>query len=483
MENSKLSNGQIKKCEIVVIGGGPAGYTSAIRLGQLGKKVVLVEKGHLGGICLNVGCIPSKALIHVADLYHKTKHSSKIGIEANNVNLDLKKMQIWKEGIVTKLRNGIEFLCKSNNVELIRGSASFLSNTQISISLNDGTNITLKFESAIIATGSIPMDVASAKLNEINIIGSSEALNTNEIPKRILVVGSGYIGMELSTFYAKIGSSVTIAERSDDLLKLIDLDLRDVVRKRANELGITFLFNTSVVSCETDGKPNSIVTVNLKDIISGKESKIEVDKVLVAIGRKPLTEGIGLEKINVQKDARGFVVVDHKFMTTEKNIYAIGDLIGGQMLAHKGYAEGKLCSEIIAGKRDNGDIALIPYVVFSDPEIAIVGLSEEEAKKKGLKINISKYPFSALGRAAAIDDSNGFVKIIADFDTNKILGFHIVGPDASNIVGELSLTLSMGLSLENVASTIHPHPSLSEAIGEAAELMLGKSVHFLNKKK
>ncbi|KHO45394.1 MAG: dihydrolipoamide dehydrogenase [archaeon GW2011_AR3] len=468
-----------KSCDVLVIGGGPGGYVAAIRLAQLGKKVILIEKQWLGGTCLNIGCIPSKALIHAADFYHKIKDAGKMGIGVGSVNLDLSKVQAWKNSVVAKLRNGVEYLCKVHNIEVIQGTGSLLSaNSAMAKMTNE--EIEIDFQQAILATGSTPIAFPGIDFDGEKIISSNHALELQEAPKNVVVIGGGYIGIEIGTFFAKAGSKVTIVERYPDLLMQTDRDIVDVVKHRKSMLGITVIPNTAVQGMDKTG-PN--VKLRLKDLASNNESEVEADKVFIAIGRKPLTHGIGLESVKVELDQKGFIKVNERFQTTESSIYAIGDLIGNPMLAHKAFMEGKMCAEIVAGARKEKETVTIPAVIFSDPEIAMVGLSETDAKTQGIEVKVSKFPFSALGRAFTMNDTAGFVKIVADAKTSKILGFHIVGPEASNLIGESSLALRLGAGLEEISSTVHPHPTLSEALGQAADLMLGKCVDFVEKKK
>jgi dihydrolipoamide dehydrogenase len=468
-----------KTCDVLVIGGGPGGYVAAIRLGQLGKRVIIVEKEWIGGTCLNIGCIPSKALIYAADFYNRMKTSSQMGIETPSVSLNMEKLQEWKDGVVKKLRTGTEYLLKTNHVEIIMGTASLFSSRSAKVASQSG-EVEIGFDKAILATGSKTIQVPGLEFDGDKIISSNDALVLKQVPKNVLVVGGGYIGIEIGTFFAKVGSEVVIAEKMPDILMQTDRDVVEVVKKRKMELGVKVMPNTSVVSLEkrADG-----LSVKLRDASSGQETTLSVDKLFVAVGRKPNTEGLGLENTKVERDERGFVKVNDSFETAEPNIYAVGDLIGNPMLAHKGFMEGKMCAEVIAGGQSKRSEIIIPAVIFSDPEIAMVGLSENDAQKQGISVTVSRFPFSALGRAFTMNSTQGFVKVVADAHTKKILGFHIVGPEASNLIGESALALNLRAELEDISRTVHPHPTLSEALGEAADLMLGKCVHFIDKKK
>jgi dihydrolipoamide dehydrogenase len=458
-----------EKAEVVVIGAGPGGYVAAIRAAQLGKKVALIEEDKLGGICLNYGCIPSKAMIYASDLLDKIKSSSAMGINVGKATMDFQKMQKWKDSVVNKLINGIDTLCKGNMITVVKGHASFQSSNKLKIGNNDSLG-SIEFEKAILATGSKPVELPNMKFYKEKIISSTEALYLDKIPKKLGVIGGGYIGLELGTVYAKLGSKVSVIEMADQLLPGIDPKIARTVHNNLEKLNVKIYLDSKAEKFE-----------NNKLLISTKKSNtsIDADKVLVAVGRCPNTKNLGLENTKVTLDDRGFVNVNNNLLTGDKNIYAIGDISEGPMLAHKASYQGKFAAEIIAGKRKNYEQSLVPSVIFTDPEIATVGMSELEAKEKGIRAKVGKFPFSVSSRAMTRNETEGFVKIISSPD-NKVLGVEIVGVEASNLISEAALAIKMGSTLEDLASTIHPHPTLSESLMEAAEATMGKAVHILN---
>lgn len=462
-------NGNTMKTEVAVIGAGPGGYVAAIRLAQLGKKVILIEEDKLGGVCLNYGCVPSKAMITASSLFGKIKTASKMGIYVGAVAVDFKKMQEWKNGIVSKLNKGIEFLCKKNNVEVVKGTAFFESSNRLKIA-NNGISY-IDFEKAIIASGSKPVELPSFKFDGKKIISSSDALKLKDAPKKLVVVGGGYIGLELGTVYAKLGSKVFIIESEEQILPGFDKNIVDVIQKNLEKLNVEIYLNARADKIE-----NNNVVVNSKE--KGK-ILLDADNVLVAVGRYPNTKNLGLENTKAKLNEKGFVDVDSNLITDDKNIYAIGDVVVGPMLAHKSSMQGKFVAELIAGNKDDCE-ELVPTVVFTDPEIASVGLSEKDAQDKDIKVKIGKFPFSASSRAMTKDETQGFVKIIANEKDNKILGVQIVGSEASDLISEVTLAIKMNATLDDLASTIHPHPTLSESLMEAAEATIGKAIHILN---
>jgi len=459
-------------CQVVVVGGGPGGYVAAIRLAQLGKDVILVEKtGIMGGTCLNEGCIPSKALIHASDLAHEVRHAEGMGLSFSGVTVDLPKMVDWKNGIVKRLTGGIAFLLKKNGVEVIVGEAKFVSDRSLTVQTAEGVG-EISFEQAVISTGSSAMNLPGFEIDGQNVIGSREALDLQEIPERMTVIGGGYIGLELGSVYAKLGTKVSVVEFLPKLAPLLDDEVGLALERRLNEIGVDLYLNCKAESW-SQGSPSTVITSHPEN---GSLS-LEADKILVCIGRIPNSEGIGLENIGVETDAKGFVKVNQKMQTNVPGIYAIGDLVGGALLAHKAYQEGKVAAEVICGKPALFDNVSIPAVIYTDPEIALTGLTEKDAIEKGHEIVTGTFHFRASGRAMSLDAPDGFVKVIADKQTKQMLGIVAVGRGVSEFIGEATLALEMGAFLEDLGLTIHPHPTMSEALQEAVEAALGTAVH------
>jgi dihydrolipoamide dehydrogenase len=464
-----------QKTEATVIGGGPGGYVAAIRLGQLGKETTLVERGDLGGVCVNVGCIPSKALIRVAKLKNRLEAAKQIGVEVSDVKIDLAKVQAWKASVVSRLVSGVEFLCASNKVKLIRGEAKFVGSQQIEVKTATGIE-TIETHNTIVATGSRPVEIPGFKFDGANVISSTEALELREVPKNFVIVGAGVTGLEMATMYAQLGSKVTVIELLDQLLPGVvsDPEIIGILERAFRKLGIDYHMKSKAKEYR-DGK----VYATLED---GEESAVPCDKVLVSVGRRPNSDGLGLEKAGVKTDAHGWIQVDKKLRTNVPGIYAIGDIIGPPLFAHKASKDGTVAAEVIAGMNSEADYRGIAWAIFTDPEIASVGLTEAQAKQKGYEPIIGKFPFTALGRALIAGERDGFVKVVADKQTDIVLGVHIVGPEASDIISEAALAVEMGATLEDIAFTIHPHPTLPEAIMEAAEAAKGKAIHIVQKR-
>lgn len=468
-----MGSGNVMKAQVAVIGSGPGGYVAAIRASQLGKKTVLVEKdSKLGGICLNYGCIPSKAMIYASDFLSRIKSASNMGINADNVTMDFSRMQQWKEGIISKLNRGIDTLCKGNKIEVVNGAASFESSNRLKITNGSNTSY-IEFEKAIIATGSRPIELPNIKFDKKNVLSSTEALYLGELPESLAVIGGGYIGLELGTVYAKLGSKVSVIEMTDQILPGFDKAIVNVIQKKLEKLNVGIYLNTKAQKFE-----------NSKIIASSPEGSIsvEAEKVLVAIGRSPNTRELGLENTKVKLEPNGTIKTDNNLMTGDRNIYAIGDVSQGPMLAHKASFQGKLVAEIISGHRETYEDSVVPSVIFTDPEIATVGISEKEAEKLGIKVSVGKFPFSVSSRAMTKSETEGFVKVIADKKDGRIVGIEIVGADASDLISEASLAIKMKATLEDLSLTIHPHPTLSESLMEAAEATMGKAIHILNPK-
>lgn len=459
--------------QVAVIGAGPGGYIAAIRAAQLGKKVTLIEKdpNGLGGVCLNHGCIPSKALIYAVNTYDQKEKFLKMGMNFREATLDFAKTQAWKQANVDKLRKGIAMLMKKHGVAVIQGEASFETSRKLKIVTPKDTQH-IEFEQAILATGSYPATLEGFESDGKIVVTSREMLELKQPPKHMIVIGGGYIALELGIMYAKLGTKVTILEKFT-VLNSLDNDLLESVLKKMKELRIEMYEHTTPTRI-SKSHGRAIVYATHKE---KGDMAFEAEKILVAVGRRPNTDKIGLEKTKVQLNERGFVKVDAKRKTDDQNIYAIGDVTGAPMLAHKGFAEGKVAAEAIAELPSTFNVQNIPVVIFSDPQIASVGLTETQAKKQGQKIKIGKFPLTALGRAVSVDKSEGFVKIVVD-ETNRILGVHIVASNASDLISEAVLGIKMSFTSDDLASTIHPHPTFSEAIMEAAEAVLGKAIHI-----
>ena len=461
------------RIQALVIGSGPGGYVAAVRLGQLGKQVICVERENSGGVCLNVGCIPSKALITAAKYYdHARDHGKVMGINADGATLDFGRTQAWKSEVVTKLTGGVKLLIKGAGGKFVQGTATFVGPTTVEVQGPDG-EMRIEAEDIIIASGSRPMEIPGFKIDQKKVCDSTGALALKEVPKRIVVIGGGYIGLELGSAYAKMGSKVTIVEGTDQLLPGNDPELVSVVARKLKKSGIEVILQAKALGCE-DGKSGQVVKIDTKE---GPKS-IETDVVFVTVGRRPNTEGFGLDKAGV-KIEKGFITVDKQQRTNVPHVYAIGDVTSQPMLAHKAEKEADVAAEVIAGHKAEMDAVAIPAVIFVDPEIASVGLQEHDAVKQGKKIKVGKYGFAAHGRSLAMAETDGFVKVIADAETDEILGFGIVGAEASNLISECVLALEMGAFLPDLALTVHPHPTLGEAVMEACKAALGESPNIV----
>jgi dihydrolipoamide dehydrogenase len=459
-----------RKTEAAVIGSGPGGYVAAIRLGELGKETVLIEREKLGGVCINIGCIPSKALIRVAKLKQRIEAAKQIGLEVSGVNVDFSKVQVWKQGVVDKLVSGIEYLLKGNNVQVMKGTGRLTGPHQIEVDTSNGREV-VEANDIVIATGSRYYDLPAFKFNGTTIISTTEALSLTQVPRKLAIIGGGVSGLEMGTMYAQLGCKVVVIEMLDQLLPGTDITLVRTIERSLSKLGIEYHVKSKANEYR-DGK----IYATLED---GKEAAFEAEKVLVTVGRRPNSDGIGLEKIGVQTDSHGFIQVNKKMQTNIPGIYAIGDVVGPPMLAHKASKEGIVAAEVIAGMNSEADFHAIPGVIFTDPEIATVGLTEFQATEKGYEPVVGRFPFTALGRALLAGETEGFVKIVADKASNLVLGVHIVGPEASDMISEAALAIEMGATVEDIGLTVHPHPTLPESVMEAAEAANGKAIHIL----
>ena len=458
-------------CKALVIGGGPGGYVAGIRAGQLGLDTIVVDAEALGGTCLNVGCIPSKAVIHAADEFEKATHfanSSALGISAGKPKLDLSKTVAWKDGIVKRLTTGVGGLLKKNKVRTIKGWATFIDGKTVDVKTADGVQ-RIRAENVIIATGSIPVELPFMAFGG-NVISSTGALALDAPPKNFAIVGAGYIGLELGIAFAKFGSKVTVVEAMDRILPTYDAELTKPVAKRLKDLGVTVILGAKAKGLSKDGKALEIEQ-------NGKSESIPADKVLVTVGRKPLTEGWGRENIAIDMDGR-HIRIDDRCRTSMGGVYAIGDVTGEPMLAHRAMAQGEMVAEIIAGHNRRWDKVAIPAICFTDPEIVSCGLSPEEAKAAGHKIKTANFPFMANGRAMTMEAEDGFVRAVAREEDHLLLGLQAVGRGVSEMSAAFGLALEMGARLEDVAGTIHAHPTQGEALQEAALRTLGHALHI-----
>jgi dihydrolipoamide dehydrogenase len=463
-----------KQFDSIVIGAGPGGYVCAIRLAQLGQKVAVIEKEAMGGVCLNVGCIPSKALIHAAKTYYNTLHTNSLmGIDAKNVTLDMKKMQSWKGDVVKKLTGGVGQLVKANGGEVIRGTAKLKDKSTVEVEGADGKQ-TLTAKNIVIATGSSIMALPTVPTDGKTILDSTSALAQESVPKDMIVIGGGYIGIELGMAYAKLGAKVTVVEAMPRILMAVDAEIASVVEKKAKKLGMELLTNTKVSKLVKSSASGAELEVEIPD----KSKKVlKAEKILVAIGRVPNSKGIGLEALGVKVDAKGFIETDKQGKTNVPGLWAIGD-VQGAALAHRASMDGLVVAAAIAGEKSYKDYKVVPWVIFSDPEVAGVGLSEDEAKAKGYSVLVGKFPFAANGRALSTNEGDGLIKVVLDAKTEQILGVQMVGPDVSTQIAEAALAIEMGACAEDVIRTIHSHPTLPEAFPEAVEAAFYKSIHI-----
>jgi dihydrolipoamide dehydrogenase len=461
---------------VVVIGAGPAGYVCAIRLAQLGQKVTVVEKDQLGGTCLNVGCIPSKAMIAAGALMERIHEAKTMGITVDGVKLDLARLVAWKGEIVHKLTSGVGGLLKNHKVEHVAGTARIHDARTVKVQSPSGER-TLACDDIVLATGSVPMSIPGFDFDKKRVWSSTEALAPERIPQHLLVIGGGYIGLELGFLYRKLGSQVTVVEFTDGALPGQDKDCVRVIERSLKQHGIKLITKTAAKSYEANG-----AKLFVKVESQGKADTIECDQILCTVGRRPYSEGLGLDKVGLKVDARGFLAVDKRLRTSVPNVYAIGDLAGQPMLAHKGSKEGLVAAAVIAGQKDEYDARCVPAVIFTSPEMASVGLQEEEAKKQGREVAVGQFPFAANGRALSLLEGDGFVKVVADAKTDEVLGVHMVGPEVTELVAEAALAIEMGATTEDIARTIHAHPTLPEAVMEAAEAVHGVAIHIYQKR-
>ena len=487
--------------DVVIIGGGPGGYVCGIRCGQLGLKTLVVERDKLGGVCLNVGCIPSKALIHASKLAHKAQNGAHMGIVAKDVTVDLPTLIGWKDGIVGGLTKGVGTLLKANKTALRYGDARLAGPGQVAITDAEGKTETVRATNIVLATGSRPIEIPTLPFDGETIIDSTGALAPASLPGHLAVIGGGVIGMELGEVYARLGCKVTVIEALDRVLAVFDKDVVRPLQMKHRKLGIDHMVSTRVTGATVspagtggtagkDGKAGkgvkaskgakaSTVTLSYEDAKGAGE--LVVDRVLVAVGRRPNTGELGLETVGLQPDARGFLAVDAQQRTAAAGVWAIGDIVPGPMLAHKASKEGEICAEAMAGKPAAMDVAAIPNVVYTDPEIATVGPTLQELKDSGRALKIGKFPFGALGRAMTADATEGFARVIGDAETGQVLAVQVVGAEASELIAEAGFALEMSADLEDIALTVHAHPTMAESLMEAAKAALGEAIHSINR--
>ena len=463
-----------EKFQAVVIGGGPAGYVCAIRLAQLGLRTACIEsRGSLGGTCLNVGCIPSKSLLNLSEEFHKVKNLSNKGIEVGEVKLNLNKMMKSKDKAVTVLTKGVEFLLKKNKVTYFKGFGSFKSKNEISIKDEKNNETFIQSEKIVIATGSAPASLPGINFDEKIIVSSTGALKFDKVPKKMIVVGGGYIGLEMGSVWSRLGTEVHVIEFLDHITPGMDREVSNEFMKILKKQGLKFHMQHKVDKIKKDNSGAIVSTTNKEGI----KKDLDCEVVLVSVGRKPNTEGLNLEKIGINLDDKNRIQTDKNFMTNLNNIYAIGDVIDGPMLAHKAEDEGIAVAENIAGQSGHVNYDTIPGVIYTTPEVASIGKTEEQLNELDIKYKIGKFSFMANSRAKAIDDTEGFVKILADEKTDKVLGAHLIGPHAGELIAEIGVAMEFGASSEDIARTCHAHPTFSEAVKEAALSVDKRAIH------
>jgi len=466
-----------KSFDVIVIGGGPGGYVCAIRSAQLGFKTACIEsRGTLGGTCLNVGCIPSKSLLNLSENYHKAQREfNSLGIEASRIKLNLSKMMSNKNKSVLTLTKGVEYLFKKNKITYLKGNGSISSQNIVTVVDEFKKKSNYQTKNIVISTGSIPASLPGIKIDEKIIVSSTGALSFNKVPKELIIIGGGYIGLEMGSVWKRLGSNVTVVEFLDHIIPGMDSDISTEFLKILKKQGINFKLNSKVTAVSTV-KDQAVVDFTNNE--SAKRERIQTDKVLIAVGRKPNIEGLNLTKIGIKKDTQGRIQVNKKFQTKFENIYAIGDVIPGPMLAHKAEDEGIAVAEIIAGQAGHVNYDVIPAVIYTSPEVAAVGKTEEQLKKEKIKYKVGKFPFLANSRARVNNETEGFVKIIADEKSDKVLGAHMIGPHVGTMIAEVALAMEFGASSEDIARTCHAHPTYTEAIKEAALAVDNRPIHY-----
>ncbi|GED65908.1 dihydrolipoyl dehydrogenase [Lysinibacillus fusiformis] len=462
----------MKYIDTLVIGAGPGGYVAAIRASQMKQNVTIVEREYLGGVCSNVGCIPSKVLISVGHRFEQAKHSDDMGVVAQEIKLDWTKVQEFKKGVVSKLVGGVESLLKGNKIDIVKGEASFIDANTVRVIDGDNSQ-TYTFKNAILATGSRPVEIPTFKFTE-RVINSTGALSLLEVPQKLVVIGGGYIGTELGSAYANLGSQVTIIEGGKDILAGFEKQMTQVVKKGLKKKGVEVIVGASAKGVE-ENENGVVVTYEA----GGEEKTVEANYVLVTVGRRPNTDEMGLEAVGIKFAERGLLKVDKQCRTSVPNIYAIGDIISGPQLAHKASYEGKVAAEAIAGEKSIVDYLAIPAVCFTDPELATVGYNEKQAKAEGIEVKVAKFPFAANGRTLTLNTAEGFVKLVVRKKDEVLIGAQIVGDGASDMIAEMGLAIETGMTAKDISLTLHAHPTLGEITREAAEVIIGRQTHIM----
>ncbi len=459
--------------DAIVIGGGPGGYTAAIRLGQLGKRVTCIERERLGGVCLNWGCMPTKALLHVGEVINAAREVEKMGVEYPEPKINLASLNKWKGKMVDDLVNGIGTLFSANKVESLTGSAELVDATSVRVKKADGSTETISAKNIVIATGSEPTSLRGFDRNGNTILDSNDSVTLADLPKSILILGAGVVGLEFATIYKRLGADVTVVELLDRALGDTDLEISTLMVRILKKQGIKVHLGTKASSVTVKGSKASAV-------LEGEINETrEYDKILVAVGRRPITANVGLERVGVKLD-RGFVIVDAQRRTSVPNIYAIGDCAGAPLLAHKAMKEGIVAAEAIAGQASAYDPMAVPNCVYTDPQVATAGLSEEQAKAARYDVTIGRFRLAALGRARTVGTTDGMVKLVGDKKTDLVLGIHVISPTAESMIAEAILAIEMGATVEDIGLTMHPHPTFSESVMEAAEALHGRAIHIVN---
>ena len=465
--------------DVCVIGAGPGGYVAAIRAAQHGLKTVVIERQWMGGVCLNVGCIPSKAMIAASHFYHRLNHdAATMGIQVKgDVSIDMSKLVDWKQSVCDRMSGGVTQLLKGNKVDIVMGDANFKSTKELEVVTGSGKQV-ITAKNFVIATGSRPIEIPGFKIDEKDVLSSTGALEIREKPKRVVAIGGGYIGLEIAGYLSKFGTGVTVLEAAPEILfGVVDKECVQVVARKLKKQGVEIITGAKAQGFKKNGK-----TYEVSAQVGSEIKKFECDRILLTVGRKPNSDQLNLKGIGIQIDEKGFVKANPRRQTNVPGIYAIGDIACQPMLAHKASHEGVLVADVIAGENRVYDAKIVPAVIFTDPEIASAGMTEDEARAKGhVDLKVGKFPFAANGRAVSVMETDGFVKMVADAKTHVLLGVHIVGPEASNLISEAALAIEMGARLEDLALTIHPHPTLGETMMEAAEATLGHAIHIIQR--